>query len=819
MNQFYYFLFAILFISCNSSDKQSSEELSKEYPHDFMFMQRAYPSGNIKTDALKKALQWKRQQTRSAGGSWEFVGPVNVGGRVTDIEIPVDQSETYYLGTASGGIFKTTDAGSNWSPIFDDQGILSIGDMEISRNNTDLIWVGTGEVNPGGGSLAYDGDGIYKSTDGGATWEVKGLPNVGSIGKILVDPNDDNTVYVGAMGPLFRNDTNRGVYKSIDGGDTWEQKLFVSDSTGVIDMANHPSNSNILYAASWERVRRPERNDYFGETSRIYRTIDGGNNWTELTNGLPTASTNKGRISIDISQSNPDVLYAHFTDSSGITGIYKTMDGGDSWTTLNSGNIGDASYEWWFGGLFIDPLDENTVYYTGFETHKTTDGGNSWNGTFNNAHVDQHVVAFNASVPGEVLLGNDGGFYKSDNAGATWTKDETLPITQFYRLYVDPSNEDKVYGGAQDNNTIRTETGSSNDWQAIYGGDGFQPLVDATNTNVIYASYQYGNFGKSTNNGASFTNYGSLGSRTNWNTPMTFDPSDSQVLYYGANQLFKTTNAAGNWNAISPDLTNGPGGGNLNYGTITTIDVSPFNPNKIITGSDDGNVYITLDGGTNWSKISDNLPNRWVTKVLTSKVNPGTIFVTLSGYRFGTNEGHVYVSYDNGTSWIDLSVSLPDIPVNDMVQDSNGRLYLATDVGVFASGNGGENWEPLDSNLPSVVVTDMHIHEASQYLYIGTYGRSCYKMDLSQVVLGDAISSEASNFQLYPNPASDRFRVQFMEPLNGKVLIYNQLGSLVQTENLLNSNQEIYVDRLQAGLYFVSVVSEHQTIIKRLIIR
>lgn len=819
MKYFASLLLFTLIVSCNTNQNRLAVNSAEEFPHDYMFMQRAYPSGEIKTDAYKTAIQWKKQQERSMGGSWEFVGPTNIGGRITDIEIPIDQPQTYYIGAASGGIFKTTDGGITWSPIFDEQEMLSIGDIAISKNNTDIVWVGTGEVNAGGGSLAYDGDGIYKSEDGGATWEIKGLPDVGSIGKVLIDPNDENTLFVGAMGPLFKNDLNRGVYKTEDGGTTWEQKLFVSDSTGVIDMAIHPSNGNIVYAASWERVRRPERNDYFGETSRIYRSTDGGDNWTELTNGLPTAGTNKGRISIDISESNPDVLYAHFTDTNGITGIYKTVDGGDTWTTLNAGSVSGTSYEWWFGGLFIDPTDENTVYYVGFTNFKTTDGGNTWNSTFDNVHVDQHAVAFNPTNSDEVLLGNDGGLYKTANGGASWTKDNTLPITQFYRCYVDPNNENKVYAGAQDNGTNRTQTGSLDDWQPIYGGDGFQPLVDHEDTNTIYAMYQYGNMGKSVDNGSSWFGVSGPGSRKNWNTPVVFDPNDSQIIYYGANQLYKSINGGSSWSAISPDLTNGSGGGNLTFGSLTTIDVSAFNANKVVTGSDDGNVYLTTDGGINWTNVSETLPNRWVTKVLTSTIDPGTVYVTFSGYRFGSNEGHVYVTYDNGESWNDLSSSLPDIPVNDIVEDASGKLYLATDIGVLASGNGGALWEPLNSGMPTVVVNDLHIQESSQYLYAATYGRSMYKFDLSQVVLGNDSLELEKAFVMYPNPADDQLNIQIARGNIGAIQIFDMNGRLQYSEKLEMAFTALNVSHLASGVYFVKVHSENTASTQKLLIR
>ncbi len=817
MNQIYYFLLAILLVSCTSSDRRSPEARSEEFPSDYMFMQRAYPRGEIKTDAYKTAILWKKQQQRSMGGSWEFVGPTNVGGRITDIEIPFDQPSTYYVGAASGGIFKTTDAGATWDAIFDGQEMLAIGDIEISKNNSDIVWVGTGEPNPGGGSLAYDGDGIYKSEDGGATWDQKGLPNVGSVGKVLINPNDENTLFVGAMGPLFKKDTNRGVYKTSDGGATWEQKLFVSDSTGVIDMAVHPINGDIVYAATWERIRRPEQYDYFGETSRIYRTIDGGENWTELTNGLPTTGTNKGRISIDIAQSNPNVLYAHFTDSGGITGIYKTVDGGDNWTTLNAGNVYGASYEWWFGGLFIDPTDENKVYYSGFTNYKTTDGGNSWSDTFTSVHVDQHVIAFDPLNSDKLLLGNDGGLYKSDNGGDSWTIDNTLPITQFYRCYVDPNNENKVYAGAQDNGTNRTQTGSTNDWEEISGGDGFQPLVDHVDTNTIYALSQNGNMRKSVNNGMNWSGVSAGGSRKNWNTPITFDPNDSQIVYYGANQLFRSSNGANSWNAISPDLTNGGGQGSL--GTLTTVDVSSFNASKIVTGSDDGNVYVTTDGGANWTNISASLPNRWVTKVLASKVHPGTMYVTLSGFRWASNEGHVYVTHDNGANWIDLSGTLPDIPVNDIVQGSDGKLYIATDIGVLASGNGGALWEPIDANMPTVVVTDLHIHEASQYLYAATYGRSMYKFDLSQVVLGEELPKIDETFVMFPNPATDQLNIQLPEGAIGTMQLFDMNGRLWMEKKLSMSSEIFSVEQLATGMYFVKIHTSTATTTRKLLIR
>ena len=798
-------LIALIGLSCQQTQTESKAIETEETPHDFMFMQRAYPSGEIKTDAYANAIAWKRQneQNRRSGERiWEFAGPVNTGGRITDIEIPIDQPLTYYVGAASGGIFRTTDGGQSWLPIFDDQAMLSIGDIEISRNDTDVIWVGTGEVNAGGGSLAYDGDGIYLSEDGGNSWQTKGLPDVGSIGKILLDPNDDNTIFVGAMGPLFRDDTNRGVYRSTDGGDTWEQVLFVSDITGVIDMAIHPSDGNIVYATSWERVRRPQFRDYGGETSRIYRSTDGGDTWQELTNGLPSNPADKGRISIDIARSNPDVLYARYADAAGsIQGVYRTADGGDNWTEVNSSDLTNVGFHWWFRGIFVDPSDENTLYNVDFIVEKSTDGGNSWFEAFPNVHVDQHAMAFNESVAGEVLLGNDGGFYKSDNDGASSVKDLTLPITQFYRFHVDAGNGDKIYGGTQDNNTIRTTTGGLNDWQPIYGGDGFQPLVDPTDTNIIYALSQNGNLGKSTNDGASFFGLNAPGSRKNWNSPILLDPQDPETIYFGANQLMKSENGGANWQAISPDLTNGSGGGNLTFGTLYSFDVSTLDSNVIITGADDGTLSLTTDGGGNWTTISADLPDRWVTKVLASRFDAQTFYVTFSGYRFGEDNGHVYKTTDNGANWTDIGTSLPDIPVNDIVQDAWGILFLATDVGVLASDDEGANWEVLGDNLPSVVVTDMHIDEPNSILYAATYGRSAYKMNIAFDILANNDPSLVS-WSMAPNPARERVQLQWQDTVES-LIIYDALGREMETIQLQGQEHSLDVSSWAAGVYFL----------------
>ncbi len=793
-------------------------------------MQRAYPFDEIKAGAYTSGKQWlldeKSKNTNRDMHLWEFAGPINIGGRITDIEIATDNPDVYYVGAASGGVFKSTDAGASWIPVFDDQPFLSIGDIELSQNTPDLVWVGTGEPNAGGGSLAYDGDGVYRSTDGGFTWQNKGLTEVGSIAKVKMDPNNDNRLYAAAMGPLFRKDTNRGVYRTLDGGDSWEKILFISDSTGVIDLSIHPSNGDILYASSWERIRRPNARQYGGSTSGLYKTIDGGDTWVELTNGLPSLPTQKGRISIDICKSKPNVLYAMYADAIGnIQGVYKTNNGGDTWTTVFSSPLTNAGFHWWFEGIFVDPKDENTIYSLGLRVQKSLDGGSSWFNSFPNVHVDQHALAFNPSVSGEVLLGNDGGFYKSSNSGNSSVKDSTLPITQFYRFHVDFQNPNKIYGGTQDNSTMRTTSGGMDDWRIITGGDGFQPLVDPTNTNVIFALSQYGNLIKSTNNGANFSSSisGISGSdRKNWDTPIAFDPANPQIMYYGANRLYKSTNGGALWFAISPDLSNGPHAGNLVYGTIITISVSLFDSQKIVVGTDDGNVWITQNGGSTWNKISDQLPNRWVTKVLTDRDDPNTLYVTFSGFRYGEDYGHVYKSIDNGNSWTNISSNLPDVPVNSIVKDMYGKLYLATDIGVMVSSDEGTGWEILGENMPSLIVTDIHLHEPTKTLYAATYGRSSYKMDISENVSGTHTKEGEINVTVFPNPATDLISISLSQPsFKTEIQLFDLMGRQVYSEVLKTNQSEfkINIGHLARGSYFLKIVNGKGNLIKKVILQ
>ncbi|OYT13415.1 MAG: glycosyl hydrolase, partial [Bacteroidetes bacterium 4572_114] len=585
-------LFSVILI--NKFFRKSDNLLPEKRPNDWFYLQRAYPYNEINytayRDALAQAAKMKEEyKLHDNRVSWEFAGPVNIGGRVTAVAMHPANMDMFYVGAASGGVFKTEDAGGSWTPVFDDQLSLSIGDIALAPSNPEIIYVGTGEANPGGGSLAYDGLGVFRSDDGGNTWENLGLEESGSIGRLAVHPQNPDICYVAAMGRMFSTNEQRGVFKTTDGGQSWENILYLTDSTGAIDIVIHPENPDILYACTWERTRRPDKRNYGGETCGIYRTNDGGENWEELSNGLP-GGPNVGRIGISISQSDPEILYAIYADKTGyFDGVFKTTNNGDTWTQTNDGALSNiySSYGWWFGRIRVDPTDPDIVYGIGFDLYKTSNGGNSWSNIGWSVHVDQHGLNAHPLNSNFLVLGNDGGVYTSQNGGSSWEHLNNLPITQFYTSEMDYQNPDRLYGGTQDNGTNRTMTGSWDDWSNIYGGDGFYVLVNPQNNQYVYAEYQYGGLGRSTNGGSSFSGgTNGIGSdRFNWMSPLAFNPNNPSTLYFGGSKLYKSTNHAASWSAISPDLTNGPGQYNQTYGTITTIAVSPVNGQIIYAGT------------------------------------------------------------------------------------------------------------------------------------------------------------------------------------------------------------------------------------------
>jgi photosystem II stability/assembly factor-like uncharacterized protein len=837
---------------------KSIAKVEKNYPSDWAWQQRVFPhfkaDPRAHLDAIEEAKmlrqlkQNKNLAKSTSSAEWEFAGPENIGGRIADIEFnPVDPT-IVYAAAATGGVFKSTDTGQTWFPVFDDQAVLPAGDIAIDPVNPNVVYVGTGE--PNGSHNNLPGGGMFKSNNAGLSWTQIGLDSTSQIGRVIIDPTNTNRIFVAAVGGNFTPSQDRGVYRSTNAGSTWEKVLFVSDSAGAIDVVMDPSNPNLLLAAMWQRVRSPgygQSETSFGPLSGIFKSTDGGDTWNKLgpANGLPSENSGVGRIGLAISQSSPNIIYAIYTDGGYYTGLYKSTNSGDNWTQKDLGfqiSNGASSFSWYFGQIRINPSNPDIVYALDVAFMRSTDGGNNWPlqygyGGPDELHVDHHALAFHPQNSSYLLSGNDGGINYSTDNGVTWSDPVHLPITQFYEIGIDVTNPERLYGGTQDNNTLRTRTGNVDDWEPILGGDGFYVNVDYVNPQYIYAEYQWGNLFKSTDGGFSFNDAtnGINGSEpTNWSTPVVMDPVDPTILYYGTDRLYRTTNRADSWTPISPSLVlNSPI--TPRFGTLTTIAVAPTNTSVIYVGTDDSKVWVTTNLGNNWTDISTDLPFRWVTRVVVDPQDENIVYATFSGLKWGDAEPRVFRSTNMGNDWTNISGNLPDAPVNAFAVDLNNSdvLYLGNDVGVYYSTNTGANWEPLGTGMPIVSVYDMKIHPTENYLVAGTHGRSMYKIDLDAVTgvenSNAPIPEDFVLFNNYPNPFNPSTNIKFNVGSAGNVnlKIYDILGAEVTT--LINSylekgeytigwyGKDNYGNEVVSGTYIYSLETEGKRLAKKMI--
>ncbi len=726
------FIIISMFIGCERK-REMEEESEKEpglYPNQWFMSQRMYPknTNEISTDIIHKILnETKYMQSKKSDlkADWESMGPYNISGRITDIE---SCGDTIFVASASGGIFRSIDGGSTWSAIFDENGILPIGDIAIHPDSHNIIIAGTGEANAT--SQSYIGNGLYKSIDCGITWTHIGLDSTYYIGRIVFDPQNPQRIFVAATGAMYSKNSERGIYRSVDGGATWEKVLFISDSTAGIDVIINPDYPDTIYAAMWERWKYLGDRVSGGPTSGIYRSEDGGDSWVELTNGLPPDGANPGRIGLAISVQNTNRLYAIYTDENGyIDSLYVSDDNGDSWTG-KSYIDNSYSYGWYFGNIRVSPYNQDEIWVLGLNCYYSDNAGDSWTKVFTNAHVDFHAMCFSLRDTNECFLGSDGGFYFSSN-GISVDTVASLSNMQFYEGCIDPFNNTRIYGGAQDNGTNRTENGAIDSWEHILGGDGFYCLVSPIDSNIIFAEYQWGSLAKSTDFGLSWTYVDDdfYSDRTGWSTPYIISPHNSNVMYLGTYRLYKSTNEGENWTAMSGDLTN-----NLyNYeSVITTIDISPLDSNLIYIATSDGKAWRSDDGGNTFTDITGILPNRWITRITAHPRAADSVIVSCSGFRWDEQAPHVLISGDKGNNWTDISGNLPDLPVNDVIFDPDTNIiYIANDAGVMYSAD-YTNYYLLGNNFPPVPVTDIDIDNNRIYLYAFTYGRGAYRIDISQ---------------------------------------------------------------------------------------
>jgi photosystem II stability/assembly factor-like uncharacterized protein len=684
------------------------------------------------------------------------IGPALMSGRVSCLAVDPTDPTIVYVGAAGGGVWKTKNAGGSIEPIFDDH-TQSIGAIALAPSEPQVVYVGTGE--PWTRNSVSIGDGVYKSTDGGTRWTHLGLGQTERISGIAVHPDDPNTVYVAALGPLWSDGEQRGVFKSTDGGQHWEKVLYLSPSTGAANISLDPNQPEVLFVAMWDHRRTPHSFDsgYRG-MSGLYRTTDGGANWTELTEGLPREKL--GRIGVEVAPSNSLTVYASVETASPKTkGLYRSDDGGDSWALVDRG-FANQVRPFYFAELSVDPSNDSIVAKCGLNTVISEDGGTTWNTFDSRIHSDSHDIWFDPANGKHILVATDGGVYESQDRGETFKMWQNLPLSQYYRVSVDNAKPYRIYGGLQDNGSwygpSEKPGGITNaDWQKTLGGDGFYSFRHPTKPHFVFSEYQGGalaRFDERTGQTKAIAPYadettGEL--RYNWSAPIHLS-ADGKRLYFASQYLYRSADDGENWERISPDLTTNDttyqkqktsGGlsidnsGAENYTTIYAVAESPVDQNVVWVGSDDGLLHLTTNGGDDWTEVGHRLPaapqNGWITYVEASPVDARTAFVTVDDHRRGDMQPYVYRTDDGGLNWTRLTdediegyaLSIRQDPVNPDL------LYLGTELGLYLSLDGGESWAPFRNNLPRVAIRDMVIQQREADLVMGTHGRGVIILD------------------------------------------------------------------------------------------
>jgi photosystem II stability/assembly factor-like uncharacterized protein len=686
------------------------------------------------------------------------IGPSNMGGRIDDFAVVEDLPHIIYVGAASGGVWKTINNGVTWEPIFDGQETSTIGDVTVAHSNPDLVWVGTGE--PNNRQSSSWGDGVYKSTDGGKTWKNMGLRDTHHIGRIVIHPTNPDIVYVAALGHLWGPNRERGLFKTTDGGKTWNNTKFIDENTGFVDVALDHENPDTLYAAAYQRRRRGWGFNGGGPGSGLYKTTDGGETWIQLTKGLPEGDM--GRIGIDIYRKDPHIVYAIVEHKQG--GVYRSEDKGFSWRKMSSTNPRPMYYS----KIRIDPNNDQRIWVLGARMYVSDDGGKTFNtGYVMRIHGDHHAMWINPKNSDHMIVGSDGGIYFSYDRGRTWDFINSLPLGQFYEIGYDMQKPYSVYGGLQDNGswggpseTYYAQGISNDEWFRIGGGDGFYTQVDPTDHTTIYAESQNGNlFRLNLKTGESKSirpepENPKESYRFNWNSPILISPHDPKTIFYGGNKLFISHDRGETWEAtvdltkqedrekkelmgVLPDKnTLSRHDGIAYFGDITTISESPKKPGLLYVGTDDGNLQVSRDGGKTWKNVADKLPGvpeyTYVTRVVSSGFEEGTAFATLDGHRNDDFKPYVFMTTNYGEGWRSISGDIPVGSVINVIREhprNPNLLFVGTERGAYFSVGRGKRWIKIKSNFPIVPVDDIAIHPRDNDLILGTHGRSLWILD------------------------------------------------------------------------------------------
>jgi len=720
---------------------------------------------------------------------WQFLGPKNVSGRSIDIAVvaPRGKNYTVYVATATGGLWKTENETTTWQPVFEQGPSTTIGDVTIAPSNPNIVWMGTGEANIFRSSQA--GAGVYKSIDAGKSWQHMGLTDTYTIPRIVIHPTNPDVVYVAASGHEWTSNAERGVYKTADGGKTWEKILFVNDKTGAIDLVMDPADPNTLYASTWQRVRlkwNDPRNfpDYTG--SGIHKSTDGGKTWNAINKGLPEAKS-RGRIGIDVCRTKPNVVYA-FVDnyelsrepteeekadpyglpSSGfIKGatVYRSDDKGETWTQV-SGLTPEQktfmerhsnTYGWVFGQIRVDPNDANTIYTMGLSLNVSYDGGKTFK-RLQTPGGDHHGLWIDPDNSNYLINVFDQGIAISYDRGTTWKDSrQTLPLAQFFNISYDMDTPFRVYGSMQDHGSFRGVVDLSRgrdriptmDFENAPGGEGSTHAIDPFDPNIVYSSGFYGTLSRSDlskprgnpqrSKNLLPTRYPDEARlRGEWLAPTIMSPHNSQILYHGMQHLMMSRDRGDTWDVISPDLTynTAPEMGDIPYHTIFSISESPLRAGLIYVGTDDGKVHVTKDGGKAWSEIMAGLPyQKWVSRIVASAYNVGTVYMTQNGKRDDDFTPYVWRSTDFGKTWTSIAANIPIGPVNVIREDPVNKdiLYVGTDMGVYVTTDGGKTWNTIGTNLPAAYVHDLIVHPRDNVMVVATHGRGMWVIDVEPI--------------------------------------------------------------------------------------
>jgi photosystem II stability/assembly factor-like uncharacterized protein len=762
--------------------------------------QSAPPQGA--TTAAERLAAWHTHQELAASSPfaalpWRALGPEHQSARIEAIAVPAGSRNTIYVGPGAGNVWKTTNNGLTWTPIFDHESAFAVGDIAVAPSNADIVWVGTGEVQPRFAGYAFAGTGVFKSTDAGATWMNMGLTDSQHIAKVLIDPSNPDIVYVAAMGHQWTPNTERGVFKTTDGGRHWTRSLFLDDRTGAIDVEMDPSNHDVLYASMWQIETGPR--------SGIYRSTDAGATWTKLGGGLPAGPI--GRSNIAVAPSHPETVYVFLDNRAPFTGgaadrtyvggeVYRSDDGGTTWRKANTDDLYPvfSIYGWKFCDIHVSPDNAEEVYILGNRAFHSTDGGRTYTRIGETIrrlrdtqglvmHLDHHEMWIDPTDPNHILLGNDGGVFSSSDRGRSWLHLNTIPIAQFYAVAVDMAEPYNIYGGTQDDAalygpstyTVDDSRNENEPWKHVYldqwtGGDSFVTLPDPTDPRFIYYEHQNGDLRRMDTTGPSIQTgspsshriaprapRGQVPWRIGWYMPYLISAFDPSTLYAGTNTLVTSTDRGTTWTAISPDLSDPAGGdrATVPYGTITMIGESPIQRGLIYVGTEGGRVDVTRDDGAHWTEIDGGLPKKWVSRVIASQYALGTAYVSFTGYREDDSRAYLYRTTDFGATWTSIVSNLPAESINVVREDPRNAdvLYVGTDGGVYVSLDRGATWTSLSTILPTTPVEDLVVHPRDDEIVIGTHGRGVFVLDARPIQQWRAAEAAAGPHLFPPHPA------------------------------------------------------------------